>query len=110
MNQNQGPMVAMILVEPKKKDVDVSIVTCRGEMTGDDEPFLQIQLEGKKKSSFKITTEKETFFEAREAIGRNLGKSPVYEMPYAFDSSLEVGPLQQPGTLQLFFEGFLSLA
>ena len=42
-------------------------------------------------------------------IRRNLGKSPVYEMPSTFDSSLEAGPSRQHGTLRHFFESFLSL-
>ena len=42
-------------------------------------------------------------------IRRNPGKSPVYEIPFAFDSSLEAGPSQQHGTLQHLFESFLSL-
>ena len=42
-------------------------------------------------------------------IGRNIGKSPVYEMPSAFDSSLEAGPSRQLGTLQHIFESCLSL-
>ena len=50
-----------------------------------------------------------TFFESRDVIGRNLCKSPVYETPSTFDSSLEAGPLQQHGTLQIFFQFFLSL-
>ena len=44
--------------------------------------------------SFDIATEKDTFFEAKDAIGRNPGKSPIYEMPSAFDSLLEAGPSQ----------------
>ena len=43
-------------------------------------------------------------------IRRNLGKSPVYEMPPTFDSTLEVGPSRKHGTLQHFFESCLSLA
>ena len=100
----------MVSVEPKTTDVDVAVVTRAGATMGEDGPRPQIWLDGQKKEPFDITTEKKTFVGAWDAIGRNLGKSPVYEMPYAFDSSLEVGPLQQPGTLQLFFEGFLSLA
>ena len=55
-------------------------------------------------------TEKDTFFEAKHAIERNQGKSPIVEMPYAFDPSVEEGPSQQHGTLQQFFESFMSLA
>ena len=65
---------------------------------------------GKKKAPFDIVAERDTFFEARDAIGRNPGKSPIYEIPFVFYSSLEVGPSWKHGTLQHFFESFLSLA
>ena len=60
-------------------------------MTGDDGPRPQVRLAGKKKATFDIATEKETFFETGDVIGRNLGKLLVYEMPSAFDLSLEAG-------------------
>ena len=63
----------------------------------------------KKKAPFDITTERDTFFEARDAIGRNPCKSHVYEIHPAFDFSLEAGPSWQHGTLQNFFESCLSL-
>ena len=43
-------------------------------------------------------------------IGRYLGKFLVYEIPSAFDSSLEEGPSWQHGTLQKFLEKCLALA
>ena len=52
---------------------------------------------------------KDTFFDAKNAIGRNLGKLPVVDMPFAFDSFVEVGPSWQHGTLRKFFESCLSL-
>ena len=58
----------------------------------EDGPLPQVQLARKKKESFDIATEKETFFEARDVIGRNTGKSHVYEIPSTFDFLLEVGP------------------
>ena len=64
----------------------------------------------KKKEQFVIVTEKDTFFEPREALGINPSKTPIFGMPSAFDSSLEVGPSWQYGTLQQFFESCLSLA
>ena len=64
---------------------------------------------GKKKSQFDITTKRETLFEAREALGRNPGKTPIFGMPSAFSSSLEARPSQKYGTFQQFFESFLSL-
>ena len=79
----------MISVEPRTKDVDVTIVTLNGAMTGEDKPLPQVRLAGNKKDPFDIATESDTFFEARDAIERNPGKSHVYEMPSAFDSSLE---------------------
>ena len=42
-------------------------------------------------------------------IGRNPGKSHVYEIHSTFDYSLEEGPSWKYGTLQYFFEIFLSL-
>ena len=42
-------------------------------------------------------------------IERNLGKSPIYEIPSAFDSLLQAGPSQQHRTLQNCFESYLSL-
>ena len=38
----------------------------------------------------------------------NIGKSHVYGIPSYFHSSLEEGPSQHHGTLQHFFESFLS--
>ena len=75
MNQSQGSIFETISAEPGTEDVDVAIITCRGAMTGEDGPRLQVRLDGKNKASFDIATEKDTFFEARDAIGRNHGKS-----------------------------------
>ena len=72
-------------------------------------PTPQVRLSGKKKIAFDIATKKETVFGARDAIERNLGKSPVYEMPFDFNSSLEARPSRKHGTLQQFFEIFLLL-
>ena len=66
-------------------------------------------MDGKKKVQFDIVTERDTYFEAREAIGRNPGKTPIFGMPSTFDSSLEAGPSQQYGTLKQLFESCLSL-
>ena len=63
-------------------------------MNGEDGTLLQVRLGGKKKVSFDITTEKETFFGDRDVIRRNTGKSPVDEIPSSFDYSLEFGPLR----------------
>ena len=87
LNQNQGKMVATILTEPKTKDLDVSIVTRGGATNGENGTQTQVRLAVNKKVAFDIATEKETIFETRDVIRRNLGKSPVYEMPFAFDSS-----------------------
>ena len=54
-------------------------------------------------------TGRDTFFEAREVLGRNPGKTPIFGMPSAFDSSLKAGTLLQYGTLQKLFEICLSL-
>ena len=78
-------------------------------MTREDGLRPQVQIAGKKKAQFDITIERETFFEAHEVLGRNPGKTPIFGMPYAFDSLLDVGPSRKYGTLQKFFENFLSL-
>ena len=98
-----------ISAEPRMKDVDVKIVTRASPTTGDDGPRKQFQLAGKKKVAFDVATEKDTFFEEKQAIGRNLGKLPIVDMPSAFDPSVEVGPSRQHGTLCNFFERCLSL-
>ena len=59
----------------------------------------KFRMASKKKAQFDIMTKRDTFFEARQALGRNLGKTPIFGMPSAFDSSLEVGPSQH-GTLK----------
>ena len=60
--------------------------------------------------AFDITTEKDAFFQAKQVIGRNLGKMPIIDMPFAFDPFVEAGPLQQHDTLHNFFESCLLLA
>ena len=99
MNQTQGPTVATISAEPKTQDVDVAIFTHRGAMMGDDGTQSQVQLDGKKKVAFDIVIEKEIFFKTRDMIGRNIGKSHVYEILSSFDLSLEKGPSRHHGTL-----------
>ena len=44
-------------------------------------------------------TKRDTFFEARDAIGRNPGKTPIFGMPSTFDYSLKVGPSWKHGDL-----------
>ena len=51
------------------KDVDVGIVTRAGVTTGNDGPWHQVQITGNKKFTFDIAIEKDTFFDARNAIG-----------------------------------------
>ena len=99
----------MIQAEPRTKDVDVRVVTHAGATTGEDGTWEQVQFIGKKKVAFDIVMEKHTFFEAKHAIERNPGKLPIIKMLSAFDPSVEVGSSQQHGTLQQFFESFLSL-
>ena len=92
------------------KDVGVGIVTRTGATTGDDGPWIQVRLVGKKKVTFDIAIEKYTFFDGKNEIRRNPGKIPIVDMPFAFDPSVEVGQLQQHGTLWNFFESCLLLA
>ena len=65
LNLNQGSTVSTIQAEPQMKDVDVGIVTRTGTTTGDDGPWLQVRLTGKKKVTFDIATEKDTFLDAK---------------------------------------------
>ena len=74
------------------KDVDVGIVTRAGATTGYNGPRQQVRLTGKKNVAFDIAIEKDTFFEAKHAIGRNPGKLPIIDMPSAFDPFVEAGP------------------
>ena len=92
------------------KDVDVGIITRASATTRDDGPWLQFQLAGEKKVAFDFVTQKDTFFGAKNAIGRNTGKLPIVDMPSAFDPSVEAGPSRQHGALRQFFEICLSLA
>ena len=92
------------------KDVNVGIVTCVGATIRDDGPRLQVWLTGKNKVTFDIATEKDTFFDTKDVIGRNLGKLPIIDMPSTFNPSIEAGPSWQYSILCKFFESFLSLA
>ena len=77
------------------KDVNVGIVTRVGATTGDNGPWLQFWLAGKKKVTFYIATEKDTVFNAKNWIGINPGKLPIVDMPFAFDPSAKAGPSRQ---------------
>ena len=72
------------------KDVDVGIFTHVGATTRDDGPRLQVWLTGKKKVTFDITIDKDTFFDVKNEIGRNLGKLPIVYMPFVFNPSIEM--------------------
>ena len=58
---------------------------------------------------FNVDAKKETFVEVDDAIRRDMGKLPIYEMPPIFYSTFVAGPLQQYCTLENFFESYLSL-
>ena len=58
---------------------------------------------------FDVNIERDTFFEARDAIRRDPSKLIVYKMPPILYSTLVEGLLRQHGTLQNFFEFCLSL-
>ena len=76
------------------KDVNIRVVTHASVTTGEDGPWQQVRLTGKKKVAFDIATEKDTFFEAKHAIGRNPGKLPIINMSSTFDPSVEARPLR----------------
>ena len=82
----------MILAEPRAQDVDIVVITHARAMTGEDGPRQQVRFARKKKVAFDIAIEKDTFFEDKHTIGRNLSNSPVIEMPSAFDPSVQVVP------------------
>ena len=63
----------------------------------------------KNKVQFDVDVERDTFFEAHDVIRRDQVKFHVYEIPSIFYSTLVAGPLRQHGTLQNFFESFLSM-
>ena len=73
------------------KDVDVGIVTRASAKIGYDGPWIQVSITSKKKVAFDIAIEKDTFFDAKNIIRKNLGKLPIVDMPFAFDPSVEVG-------------------
>ena len=91
-NQNQGPIVSTISANPRTQDVDVFVITRRGGTTREYSSIPQIWLAGKKKVKFDVNVKKDTFFEAWGEMRKNPGRLPIYEMPTAFDSTLEVGP------------------
>ena len=88
-NQNQRKTVGTILAKHRAYAIDIAIVTRAGAMDGEDGPHQQVRFPRKKKTTFDIVTEKDTFFEAKHAIGRNLGKSPIIEMAFDFDPFVE---------------------
>ena len=81
------------------QDTGVAITTRGGATTREDCLRPQIQLDGTKKVWFDIDAKKDTFFKAQDEMHKNSGKLPIYEIPTAFDSNLEVGPSRQHGTL-----------
>ena len=93
-------MIATIQAEPRTKDFNIRVVTHADVTTGEDGSHQQVWFAGKKKVSFDIVMDKDTFFEAKHAIRRNMGKLPIIAMPSSFDPSVKVGPLWQHGTLQ----------
>ena len=92
-NLNQGPTVAIIHAELRMKDVDVGIITPAGVKTSDDGTWKLVRLAGKKKVSFDVATEKDTFLEVKQEVGRNPSKLQIIDMPSSFDPSVEAGPL-----------------
>ena len=70
------------------QDVDVVVITRRGAKIGEYNLFPQIQLAGKKKVQFDVDAERDTFFEAHDAIRRDPGKLLVFDLPPIFYSTL----------------------
>ena len=88
----------------------VLVITHGGARTRDDGPIPQVRLAAQEKVQFDVDTERDTFFDSRDSMKRYTGKFPIYEIPHVFDSTLVPRPSRKHGTLQSFFEGFLSLA
>ena len=107
LNQTQAVNIVTISAEPRPQDASIVVVTRGGKTTGEDSSM--IRLAGKKKVSFDIDAERETFLQARRALENDQGKAVVYDMPSTFDATSEVGPLQRSSTLRAFLEHFLSL-
>ena len=97
-------MVATISVEPRTQDVDVAVVTRKGATIGEDSLIPQVRLAGKKKVHFDVTIEKHTFFEPQDEMHKNSDKLLVYEIPTAFDSTLEARPSRHHGALHKLFD------
>ena len=64
----------------------------------------------RKKVQLDVDVERDTFFDTRDTIKRDTRKMHIYEMPHVFYSTLVAGPSHKHGTLQSFFECFMSLA
>ena len=71
------------------KDVNVGVATHTCVTIGKYGLQQQVQLTGKEKLAFDIVTEKDTFFEAKHAIGRNSSKLLIIDMPFYFNPSIE---------------------
>ena len=61
MNQTEGPTIVTISIEPRTQDVDITIVTFKGAMMGDDGPQPQVRLARKNKETFDIMPKKRHF-------------------------------------------------
>ena len=56
------------------QDVDVTIITHGGTITGEYSLFPQVRLDKKKKVQFDVNPEKDTLFEAWDEMCRKFGK------------------------------------
>ena len=63
-------------------------------MTKDDGPIPQVQLVAQKKVQFDVDDERDTLFDARDTIKRDMGKFPIYVILHVFISTLVTGPSQ----------------
>ena len=79
-------------------------------MTRDNGEMLNVQPATQKKIQFDVGTEKETFFEVKDALIKDNVKFPVYKIPLSFDSKNTPRSQRKVSTLKFFLEICLTLA
>ena len=79
-------------------------------MPGEDWKLTNFQPIAQNNVQFGVRAEKETFFEARDIINRNIGKFTIYEMPPIFDITSILGFSHKFSTLQHFLESCFLIA
>ena len=81
------------------QDVDVTIITRGGTITGEYSLFPQVWLAKKKKVQFDVNQRKTHYLKHGMRCVETWVSLPIYEMNTTFDSTFEEGPSQEHGTL-----------